>query len=122
MKNKKRLIPIVIVALVLFLLICTAIKGWGISKGRYLYGNEATMIVLDNSLIQMFNRTNKDLFDGLHIGDEILVIHDGIAETYPGKTGVYAVFKLSEGRAGNIPKTVKKQMVDLGLWETGTSE
>ncbi len=123
MKKKKYLIPIVVIGVILILFIGgvsrIVAKGYGVSAGRYLEAKNGTaMLVLDNSPIQMSNRTDKDLFDKLDIGDKIIVIHDGIAESYPGKTGVYAVFKLSDGKTGDIPRTVVNELIDLGWLET----
>ena len=122
MKNRKMIIVIGAIGFILALMIAAvgiiAVKGFGISTGRYLKAKNGTsMIVIDNSPIQMSNRTSKtkvELFDKFDVGDEILIIHDGIAETYPGKTGVYAAFKLSEGTSEDIPQTVVKQLTELG--------
>ena len=124
MKNKKWLIPVIVISLVLVVLIGSvcflAINGYGISHGRYLESkNGQPIFILDNSPITMSNRTAKDLFGNCDVGDKILVIHDGIAESYPGKTGVYAVFKLSDGTTGDIPQNVVNQLIDLGWLETG---
>ena len=94
-------------------------KGYGISTGQYLEAkNGQDLLIRDNSPIVMSNRTEKELFDDLDIGDMILVIHDGIAETYPGRTGVYAIFKLSNGAIDDIPKNVVNQLIELGWLET----
>ena len=127
MKKKKYLIPIVVIGVILILFIAgisrIVAKGYGVSTGRYLEAKNGTaMLVCDNSPIQMSNRTDKDLFNKLDIGDKILVIHDGIAESYPGKTGVYAVFKLSDGTTGDIPQTVVNELIDLGWLESETEE
>ncbi len=96
--KKKKLLIFVGIIVGIFVLIVAGIgimvgKGYGISVGRYLEAKDGTaMFVRDNSPIQMSNRTDKDLFDKLDIGDKVLVIHDGIAESYPGRTGVYAIF------------------------------
>ncbi len=123
MKKKKWLIPVVAIvfvfALFFALIILMINKGYGISKGRYLEAkNGQTMLILDNSPINMSNRTGKDLFDNIEIGDEILVIHDGIAESYPGKAGIYAVFKLRDGTTGDIPQNVVNQLIELGWLES----
>lgn len=123
MKKKKWLIPIVAFALIVVLLFAFIIvvtnKGYGISQGRYLEAKDGqAMLILDNSPIEMSNRTDKKLYDKLDIGDEILVVHDGIAESYPGKTGVYAVFKLRDGTTGDIPQNVVIQLIELGWLES----
>ena len=124
MKKQRWLIPVIVIGLILVFLIGSvgflAIKGYGISQGRYLESkNGQPILILDNFPITMSNRTAKDLFDNYDVGDKILVIHDGIAESYPGKTGVYAVFKLSDGTTGDIPQKVVQQLIELGWLETG---
>lgn len=119
MKKKKWLIPLLIIAIIAVLCVVVlnamASKGFGMSVGRYLVTkNGESMLVVDNSPIVLSNRTEKDLFEGLEIGDEILVIHDGIAETYPAKTGAYAVFKKKSGTAKDIPKDVIESLTELG--------
>ena len=127
MKKKTRLIPVAIIVAILVLAIVgigiIAAKGYGISTGLYLEAkNGSAMFVRDNSPIVMSNRTSRELFKKLDIGDKILVIHDGINETYPGKTGAYAVFKLSNGTTGDIPQNVVKQLIELGWLETAEVE
>ena len=123
MKNKKWLISIAIIVAVLVSVIAgvgTMVnKGYGVSTGLYLEAKDGqSLFIRDNSPIEMSNRTGRDLFDNLDIGDKILVIHDGIAETYPGRTGAYAVFKLNDGTTGDIPQNVVQQLIDLGWLET----
>ena len=94
-------------------------KGYGISVGRYLEAkDEKAMLIRENSPISMHNRTNLDLVNDLDTGDEILVIHTGIAESYPGQTGVYAVFKISDGTINDIPQNVIDQLIELGWLES----
>ena len=123
MKRNKWIISIVIIVAVFVLAITGIIiminKGYGISTGQYLEAKDGqALLIRDNSPIEMFNRTERELFDDLDIGDMILVIHDGIAETYPGRTGVYAIFKLSNGAIDDIPKNVVNQLMELGWLET----
>ena len=122
MKKRMWLIPIAVVGVLLTLLVafCGIMlnKGYGMSQGVYLEAKDGqAMFIRQNSPIEMANRTNRELFDDLDMGDEILVIHDGIAESYPGKTGVYAIFKLSDGNAADIPQKVIDQLVELGWFE-----
>jgi len=127
MKNKKWLIPVGIVGVIIIILFISInvmiSKGMGISTGLYLETkNNTAMFIRDESPIQMSNRTDKELFDGLDIGDKVLVIHTGIEETYPAKTGVYAVFKIGEGTTADIPQKVVNQLVELGWLETNEEE
>lgn len=123
MKKKKLLIffTIVILIPILFFSILTALadKGYGISQGRYLEAkNGQPMLILDNSPIQLSNRKDKISFERFDVGDEILVIHDGIEESYPGQTGVYAVYKLRDGTSDDIPQDVISSLVELGWLES----
>lgn len=126
MGKRKWLLAVVIVAVSIVVLLFAGIgillaKGFGCSVGRYLVTESgADMLVVENSPVVMSNRTNRELFDSLTIGDKILVIHDGIAETYPAKTGVYAVFKLGDGSAADIPQTVIDELSELGWLASGT--
>ena len=90
-------------------------KGYGISVGRYLESKNGNhMLICENSPITMSNRTSSDVFNKLDIGDEIIVVHTGIAESYPAQTGVYAVFRLSKGTTLDIPQKVINELVKLG--------
>ena len=127
MKKKKWLIPVVIIVVILIFVIVgigTMVnKGYGISTGLYLEAKDGqALFIRDNSPIEMSNRTKREMFDNFDIGDKILVIHDGIAETYPGRTGVYAVFKIGNGTTGDIPQNVVNQLIELGWLETAEEE
>ena len=123
MKNFKRTIPLMMIVGVLVLaavVIGTKVdQGYSISTGLYLEAKDGqALFIRDNDPIVMSNRTGKDLFDHLETGDKLLIIHDGIAETYPGRTGVYAVFKIGGGTAGDIPQNVVDQLTGSGWLET----
>ena len=91
------------------------VNGLGFSQGRYLEANNGSeMIVVDNSPTVMLNRTNRDIFKKLETGDKILVIHGATAESYPARTGAYAVIKLGNGSISDIPKTVIDSLTELG--------
>ena len=116
---KKWLIPIVsIVAILILVTICLGVfisKGFGVSEGIYLESKDgSSIIVCKRTPIVMSNRTNRNLFDNLEIGDKILIIHDGIAESYPAGTGAYAVFKRNDGVTGEIPPSVIEELIELG--------
>ena len=119
MKNKKWLIPIGIVCLIIiiFIIIINVVisKGIGISVGRYLeVKNNTVMLIKKQSPIQMTNRTEKGLYNNLDVGDKILVIHSGIEESYPARTGVYAVLKIGEGTIDDISEKVVDELTKLG--------
>lgn len=123
MRIRKRVfIPICIVLALLLLIFGTLwymeAHTLGLSVGRVLKSGSSTMLILDNSPIVMSNRTDSEkLFDKLTDGDKVLVLHDGIAESYPGKTGAHGVIKLSDGKIDDIPPEVIASLSELG-WRT----
>lgn len=119
MKKKKWAIPIVsIIAILVLIIACIGIllyKGYDVSEGVYLESKDGSAIIIcERTPIIMSNRTNRDLFDTLEIGDKILVVHDGIAESYPAGTGAYAIFKINDGVTGAIPPSVIEELIELG--------
>ena len=124
--KKSIIIPLCIV-LALFLIIGGGLaymsaKSLDFSVGRVLSANNSMMLVLDNSPIQMSNRTDsKNLYAKLSDGDKVLVMHDGIAESYPGKTGVYGIFKLEDGSITDIPDGIIESLTELG-WKIAAND
>ncbi len=122
---KKVLIKILCIILAVFLLITAVvvigfgvitIKGYGVTEGRCMITAMGSYMLIDenNSPIVMNNRSEKDLFAGLSSGDEILVIHDEIQESYPAGTGVYYCKKLSDGEPEDIPTSVIESLTEMG--------
>ena len=109
-------------AIIIFLIVSIYIllnKGYGMSVGRYLESQNGTPILIrENSPITMHNRTDLDLVSNLDVGDKILVVHTGIAESYPAQTGVYAVFKIKDGTTEDIPQDVINALIKLGWLES----
>ena len=124
--KKKLKIVVSVVGIIILLLICgilwIAKNGVDISTGTCLIAdNGRYMIIIDNSPIAMSIRSGDGtLFDGLETGDEILIVHDGIAESYPGRTGVYFCMKLNKGN--EIPGEVVMELIDLGWITAETKE
>ena len=97
-------------------------KSLDFSVGRVLSANSSMMLILDNSPIQMSCRTNhEDLYAKLSDGDKVLVLHDGIVESYPGRTGAYAIFKLEDGSIADIPDAVMESLTELG-WKIASND
>ena len=116
---KKRILLIGSLSLVLLFVLAVlfmAKSSFGISKGTYLLSDHgASLIVIDNSPVSMHSQRDKDdLFEDLSDGDKVLILHDGIAESYPGKTGVYFVLKLSDGSMDDVPAEVISSLQELG--------
>lgn len=125
---KKTFIKILCIVLAVFLLV-TAVgvisigvmtaKGYGITQGKCLITAMGSYMLIDenNSPIEMNNQSDKDIFASLSSGDEILVLHDGIQESYPAKTGAYYCKKLNDGKPEDIPASVIESLTALGWLE-----
>ncbi len=78
--------------------------------------NGRCLIVVDDSPVAMHKRSgDTEVFEDLQTGDKLLIINDGIAETLPGKTGIYALMKI--GSNGEVPTEVTDILKELG-WIT----
>lgn len=108
------------IGLVILLLLVTGgvwffSRNLTISTARCIVTKQNCMMVLDNSPIGMSNQSwDKELFEDLDTGDKILVVHDGIAESYPGQTGAYFIFRLEEGSIADVPAQVIESLGALG--------
>ena len=125
MKNKKWILPTAIVLGIIILLAASFFifafvmteKGYGMSVGRALYAKDGScMLVVDeNSPIRMNDLSGgENLFDGISTGDKILVIHTGIAESYPAQTGAYWLMKIGEGDRDDIPDKIIEDLSAMG--------
>ena len=129
MKKKRWMIPVGIIAA--FVLLC-AVGLWymasntlGFSVGRCLIAdNGSYMLIRDKSPIVMSNvKGNESLFSDLETGDKILVLHNGIDESYPGRTGAYWCMKLDDGTEADISQEVLSTLSEMGYLNTeGGSE
>lgn len=141
-EKRKWMLPALVAASVIALLFILCIitlgimakKELGFSTGRYLEArNGVSMVIMDDapkgitdpeererymSPVVMSNRKERDLFQGLETGDEILFVHGGIKESYPGGTGVYAVFKLGGGSIEDIPQKILSDLTAMGWLES----
>lgn len=126
---KKKIIVILSTILAILLLlfaICfvgfgiASFNGYSISEGRVLITDTGSyMIIMDNSPIEMSNQSkNEEIFKGLTSGDKILIVHDGIEESYPGGTGVYFCKKLYDGEYKDLPEQVIVSLIELGYIDT----
>lgn len=99
-------------------------RGYSMTTGRCLIADNGSVMLVDgNSPIVLSNRTkNEKLFGGLSTGDKLLVLHDGIDDSYPGGTGACFVMKLSGGSRSDIPEDVLTQLQDLGWLKKAQDE
>ena len=93
-----------------------ASKSLSFTTGYYLESESGAFFLIDGtSPIHLSDRTKTGkLNTSLSNGDRILVLHNGIAESYPAQTGVYGLWKLRNGRIEDIPVSVLDSLMDLG--------
>lgn len=122
MKKKLWLIPVAVIGLILVVFVgfvgVVTFSGWNLSQGRYLESKDGTpLLILDNTPVALSAAGENDLFGKLETGDEVLILHGAVGESYPGQTVVHALLKLREGTTDDIPQTVVDQLVKLGWLE-----
>lgn len=127
-QKKKWMIPLCVIGGLL--LICAGLLWYmashsmGFSVGRCLVADNGSYMFIDgNSPIVMSTRRDKKrMFAGLETGDKILLLHDGIQETYPGGTGAYWCMKLEDGTQADIPEQVIEELAELGWTVVGNEK
>ena len=129
MAGKKRRTVLFAVTGLLVLLILAGIvligvfaaRDWSVTVGRYLQCESGiAMLIDDGTPITMSDRGGGDLFVGLSTGDEILVVHGGIMESYPAQTGVYLVIRLGGGSMADIPQALIESLTEFGFLKEPT--
>jgi len=126
-KKKKWRIPLCVIGGLL--LICAGILWYmvshsmGFSVGRCLVADNGSYLFIDGSspIVMSTRREKEKVFAGLETGDKILILHNGIEESYPGGTGVYWCMKLENGAQADIPEQVVEELAELG-WITVSAE
>ncbi len=119
---KKRLIITISVLLAVFVVGITAgvllmnFSGLGISTGVVLKSDNGTCFLIShNSPIRLSDYSpDGNKFDSLSDGDKILVLHNGIAESYPASTLPYLTLKLADGTTEDVPESVISSLTELG--------
>ena len=118
MKNAKRFF-FIILAIVVLVSICMFSRGYGITIGTYFETNDNVAILISkNTPILMSSNHNGDMFNEFSQGDTMLVVHDGIAESYPAKTIAYFVSKVKDGSVDDVSQNVLDELTKLG-WTPG---
>ncbi len=115
--KKKVLIALAVVVLVIGIALTVLIaKGLWFSVGPCIMAeNGHCLLVMGNTPVKLSNHTlSSDPFDDLDTGDMILVLHDGIAESYPAQSGAYLVLKIGDDGESLIPQQVIEELTELG--------
>lgn len=121
MKSKRWILPVCIIAGVLVLCMVVPLsiagvmyaKGYGISVGRLYLSDTGSYLVEEGKAMILSDQSDDEtLFDGLNTGDLILVIHDGVDESDPSRTGAHQVFRLRKGDETNLPESLEVGVVE----------
>lgn len=111
------LLPVTIVFLCVLGLPAASRSSLGISRGRCVISSSQYLLIADNSPIVLSDCSRSgNVLAGLSPGDELLVLHDGVQETYPAHTGAYAVWTLRRGSIEDVPFSALEGLLALG-WE-----
>lgn len=117
MKKAIKILVVVIVAMLaisLFLIGVAAHNGLGVSEGRFLRADNGSVLLLDDHGATVLSAQRDGMFDNLNNGDKILVIHDGIAESYPARTNAFFCFLQDRGSEKDLPENVMDSLRQLG--------
>ena len=118
---KRKTLVIILVTAVAVLLagaIAVGASGITVSTGRCVVADSGSVLWISNTgepTVMTNKGFDKNIFDGLTTGDEILIIRqNAIAESYPGQVVVYSCIKLSDGLEKDIPKSTLDSLRELG--------
>ena len=108
MKCKKWILALCIVAGIIAVAMATAavtsMMGYGVSVGKLYFTEDSVFLIHGNSSMIVSDQSKKsDLFDGYANGDTIILVHDGVEETFPAHTGGYMAFRISKGDGTDQP-------------------
>lgn len=115
---KKTIFRIAILAVAVVLLVALALAFFGFRKGirfseaRYIETLQGHMLLIDGSPVTMYGKDSA--FENLTTGDQVLVAHGLIAESYPGQAKAYLCIKQEDGTAEDIPSQITQSLVEMG--------
>ena len=115
----KRTALMTLAALLAALCLCAGIlaeKGLTFRVGRCVVTGEGDcLLLMDNAPVLLDGRTPFGrAFGSYATGDLLLVLHDGVRESWPGRTGCYFVLRLQKGGAGQVPAAVLDELAGMG--------
>lgn len=83
----------------------------GMTVGQCVIANNGKLLLIDGDTpIVLSGRTG----ERYSTGDKLLVIHDGVNETYPAQTRAFLVLKLDSGSRTDIPTETMLRLSELG--------
>lgn len=119
----KRKIWIIITACLAVVLVAAAcLFGWaarrgiGISQAAYIETSAGPMVLLQGSPVRVSGK--EGMFEGLTMGDQVLLVHGPVMESYPGQTNGYLCIKRADGMEEDIPKPILQSLREMGWLPT----
>ena len=113
--KKKWMLCVGVLALVLLMFGVMTAKHLSVRVGTCIKTeNGGCMLLMEDSPVVLSGKTAFARFDEYRTGDRLLVLHDGILETYPGRTGAYLVIRLHKGDAAAIPQEILAALTEMG--------
>jgi len=107
---KKIFIVIGVIALLILAVLITAAvtsaAGYGVSVGQLYFLDEQVFLVNESknsSMIVSDQSKNGGMFSDYSNGDKIVLIHDGVEESLPARTGGYFAVRISGGDGSYKP-------------------
>ena len=113
--NRKRLIPIAVVA-VAMALFAIIYGGIGIETGLVIKTESGVnMVYMDESPVVISDHTpKKKAFNKYSTGDKIILVTGAVRETWPAGADMHWCLKLDGGDYTDIPVDVINQLAELG--------
>lgn len=116
MKNKKWLIPVVIIVAILVLSIAIVfLRGNQITVARCIVTENGSLyMVYDERPIQLnYNGTT-----AYQTGDQLLIVHaSAFAESYPEQARACFVMKIGSSSRDDIPQKALDILIETGNWK-----
>lgn len=114
MKNWHSILIVLVCIVALVAITLTLLPG--LTVGRCLVADNGSVMLIDGNSPIVLSVKNPDsaMLKNLSTGDKILVVHDGIAESYPAQTRAHLVIKLGSGTEADVPADVISQLTELG--------
>lgn len=113
--KKKWMICAGVLALVLLVFGVMAVKNLSVRVGTCIKTESGgCMLLMGDSPVVLSGKTAFARFAEYRTGDRLLVLHDGILETYPGRTGAYLAIRLHKGDVAAVPQEVLRVLTEMG--------
>ena len=116
MDKKKKQLLLIVIAVIVVGIVALVISGLTPAVGYVITADDGQyLIVLDDSPVVMSGCTrDENMFVGLKTGNQVLILHDGIRESYPAQTGVYFCMNIASGSPDKIPAHIMESLTEQG--------